>query len=84
MNQQELFKIPIQTEYKYLGIKINNQGSILPHLQVIIKRAQYIIDIMKFYTHSMQFHNQNLLWVTYIKPYFKYMAAVLDSQANIT
>jgi hypothetical protein len=39
---------------------------------------------MKIYTHSMQFHNQNLLWETYIKPYFTYMAAVIDTQAKTT
>ncbi len=39
---------------------------------------------MNFYSHRMQFHNQNLLWETYIKPYFTYMAAVIDTQAKTT
>jgi hypothetical protein len=51
---------------------------------VVKNRAQYLNAIVKFYTHSMQFHNQNLLWETYIKPYFTYMAAVIDTQAKTT
>jgi hypothetical protein len=58
----KLLDIPIATSYCYLGITIDNCGSIEPQLQRIKQRSKYLRAQLGYYTKYLSFENQYLLW----------------------
>jgi hypothetical protein len=68
----------------YLGVKINNQGSLLPHLKHLQNRAKYLNVSKKYYTFFLDLHNLYLIWKVYIRPYFAYIAGLIHTQPEST
>lgn len=54
--------IPVATEYCYLGVTINDSGSIEPQLQRIQQRSKYLRANLGYYTQHLSLENQYLLW----------------------
>ena len=57
----DLKGIPVVTEYCYLGVVINNSGSIAPQIYSIKRRSNYLRANMRYYTKDLSFENQYLL-----------------------
>jgi hypothetical protein len=76
----DLKGIPVLQEYTYLGVTIDDSGSLWPQLDKINKRSNYLRSSMQYYTHNLYFENHYLLWEVYIRPYFLYTASVIKTQ----
>ena len=57
-----LLGIPVATEYCYLGVLVDNTGSIAPQLDRIQNRSNYLRANMRYYIKDLSFENQYLLW----------------------
>ena len=53
----EIQSIPIVHQYCYLGVIIDNSGSIEPHLQKIKKRADYLRASIRYYSNKLSVEN---------------------------
>ena len=71
---------PIVEQYRYLGVEIDRTGSIRHYLDRIKARANYLTSCMRYYAKDLSFQNQYLLWTCYVKPYFTYVASIINSQ----
>jgi len=78
----DLKGIPVVTEYCYLGVVINNSGSIAPQIASIKRRSNYLRANMRYYTKDLSFENQYLLWAIYVRPYFLYTAPIIETQTK--
>ena len=67
-------------EYTYLGVCIDQSGSMQPHLEKMKKRSDYLRASIRYYSHHLTFENQYLLWAVYVRPYFMYAAPALHTQ----
>ena len=68
---------PIMSEYKYLGVIIDNKLSFKPHLEHIrnkINNGFKLINIMKW--KKLGTWRTTYVWMTYILPYLRYGALV--------
>ena len=72
--------IQIQERYKYLGINIDNKGSIAPHLKLTKQRSNYLRSHMRYFTRDLSFENQYMVWCIYIRPYFTYAGTIIHTQ----
>jgi hypothetical protein len=82
--EQSIDGFPIVKEYTYLGVLIDDRGSIEPHLAWLRQRAGYLRLNLSHFTRKLAFKNQFLLWLIYIRPYFLYVAPVVHTQSNTT
>ena len=62
--------IPIITEYLYLGVLINNKGSLEKHVKKIKNRAKSLASKLKYFIGDLHFENQHLIWSVYVRPYY--------------
>jgi len=62
VDEADLRGIPVATEYCYLGVMINHNGSIEPQLDKIQRRSKYLRANLGYYTQHLSFENQSLLW----------------------
>jgi hypothetical protein len=76
----DLKGIPVVQEYTYLGVTMDDSGSLWPQLDKIKKRSNYLRSNMRYYAHNLSFENQYLLWAVYIRPYYLYTASVIKTQ----
>ena len=75
----DLRGIPVKSTYCYLGVTVDDCGSIEPHLDHIEKRSSYLRSNMSYYTRHLSFENQYLIWAVYIRPYLVYVAPLLET-----
>ena len=73
---------PIVKQYRYLGVEIYRSGSIKHYLDRIKARANYLTSCMRYYAKDLSFQNQYLLWTCYVKPYFTYVASIINYPAS--
>ena len=71
--------IKIGKEYTYLGIKIDNNGTIKPELKKMKKRVNYLINKLYHITKEYSFDKKYYLYTVYIRPYFIYVSYVLNT-----
>ena len=71
--------IKIGKEYSYLGILIDNNGTIKPELKKIKKRVNYLINKLYYITKEYSFDKKYYLYMEYIRPYFIYVSYVLNT-----
>ncbi|EAR96184.2 reverse transcriptase (macronuclear) [Tetrahymena thermophila SB210] len=71
--------IPIVNQYKYLGINIDGNGTIAPHLKFIEQRWKYLQKAL-YFIRDLTFKNQALMWSTFVKPYFQYSLCIINTQ----
>ena len=83
-SEMNLFGIPVVREYCYLGVTVNDSGSIIPHLNRVEQRSSYLRSHMRYYVCQLSFENQFLLWAVYVRPYFMYVAPLLETQTQTT
>jgi hypothetical protein len=57
----DLKGIPIVTKYRYQLVVINNSGNILPQIDSIKRRSNYLRANMQYYTKDLSFDNKYLL-----------------------
>jgi hypothetical protein len=57
LEDMDLKGIPVATEYCYLGVVIDNSGSIWPQVHAIERRSNYLRANMRYYTKDMSFEN---------------------------
>ncbi len=69
---------PITKEYNYLGITINNCGSIDLHMRKIKKTTEYITNKLKWASIHCSLRKKILIWKCYVRPYFLYTLPLLD------
>ena len=74
-----LHGIPVTDEYCYLGVTINHFRSMDAHLELVVQRSKYLRSHMRFYAQRLSFENQYLLWAVYVRPYFMYVAPLLNT-----
>ncbi len=74
--------IPVVISYCYLGVDIDHSGSMTQHLQKIKKRSNYLRAKMRYYVNTLSFENQFLIWAVYIRPYYVYVASVVQTQTQ--
>jgi hypothetical protein len=74
--------IPVFDQYCYLGVLIDNRGSIEPHIRKIQKRSSYLCSCMSYFGRQLSFANQFLLWSTYVQPYYHYVAPSVCTQTQ--
>ena len=55
--QMNLQGIPVATEYCYLGVTIDNTGSINPQLDRMQQRSNYLRANMRYYVKDLSFEN---------------------------
>ena len=53
----DLRDIPIVSEYCYLGVTIDNRGSIAPHVDRVKRRSAYLRSQMRYYARHLSFEN---------------------------
>ena len=53
-------------------------------MNVIKRRADYLIRAMKYVAKDLTFENQFLIWFVYIRPYFQYICTLIDTQPQTT
>jgi hypothetical protein len=80
----DLKGIPIVTEYCYLGVTVDNCGGLQQHLDRVRQRSSYLRSQMRYYACQLSFENQYLLWAVYVRPYFMYVAPLLETQTQTT
>ena len=69
---------PVIGSYPYLGVALNNKGNLKPQMNVIKRRADYLIRAMKYVAKDLTFENQFLIWSAYIRPYFQYICTLIS------
>lgn len=60
--EEAIMNIPIITEYKFLGVILNNRGSIAQHIDLINKKSNYLHSTLGKYAYKLNLNNQILLW----------------------
>ena len=84
MNHPDRVKgIPFTNKYNYLGVVINNRGHFDLDEQKAKTRSRYLINKL-YYCKKISFENQFLLHSAYIRPYYTYLALILNSQGKTT
>jgi hypothetical protein len=78
-NDHNLCGIQVVTEYCYLGVTVNDSGSIAPHLNKVSQRSSYLRSHLRYHACHLSFENQYLLWAIYVRPYFTYVALLLET-----
>jgi hypothetical protein len=78
-NDHNLRGIQVVTEYCYLGVTVNDSGSIAPHLDKVRQRSSYLRSHLRYHACHLSFENQYLLWAIYVRPYFTYVAPLLET-----
>ncbi len=73
---------PLLREYCYLGVVINNSGSVQPQIAKIRTRSNYLRSSLWYFGKELSFQNAYLLWAIYIRPYFLYLAPVIATQTQ--
>ncbi|KAM3139768.1 hypothetical protein pb186bvf_008010, partial [Paramecium bursaria] len=73
VNREGLRGFPVVKQYKYLGITINNMGSIDPHID-------NIKGILNMIAKGATLTKMILVWSLIIKPHFLYLACALNIQ----
>jgi hypothetical protein len=53
----DLKGIPVVQEYTYLGVTMDDSGSLWPQLDKINKRSNYLRSNIRYYTHYLSFEN---------------------------
>ena len=53
--------------------------SISPRIKA---RVTYLTSCMRYYAKDLSFQNQYLLWTCYVKPYFTYVASIINSLSD--
>ena len=79
-DSKSLRGFPIVKEYKYLGITINNMGSIYPHIKNLKGLLKRIALKLKWLVAGSDFTKMVEVWSLIIKPHFLYMAVALNIQ----
>ena len=69
---------PIVKVYKYLGISINNVGSIEPHIENMKELLKKIASKLKWLVEGSDFKKMVEVWGLIVKPHFLYMANALN------
>ena len=78
INGTEIRGFPIVKEYKYLGISINNMGSISPHIDNIKGLLKKIAGKLRWLIEGADFTKMVEVWTLIIKPHFIYLANALN------
>ena len=65
--------------YNYLGVLIDNTGSLKAHLNHLKSKCNYIQNQTKFYVSKLEFKNKYLLWMIYIRSHFTYSFNLLST-----
>ncbi len=60
-NVHNLCEIKVVTKYCYLGVTVNNTGSIAPHLKKAKQRSSYLRSHLLYNAYYLSFENQYLL-----------------------
>ncbi len=81
-DEMNLRGIPVVSEYCYLGVTLDESGSLWSHLEKIKKRSNYLRANMRYYSKDLSFENQYLLWSAYVRPYYIYTAPVIETQTQ--
>jgi hypothetical protein len=80
--EQSIDGIPIIDEYCYLGVHIDDRGTIGRHLLKLRQRSAYLRHNLRHYARHLLFRNQYMLWAVYVQPYFHYVAPIMHTQTK--
>ncbi len=72
--------IPVLNQYRYLGVLVDDRGTIHPHLTALKARSRYLCGVTWSFARELSFANQVLLWQVYLLPYFCYVSPALHTQ----
>jgi hypothetical protein len=81
---QMLDGFPYVNSYKYLGITIANNGSILPHIAALNSTCNYLANHIKWFTKDFTMKTKCYLWKCFIRPHLMYPFCVTDLMAKTT
>ncbi|KAM3130714.1 hypothetical protein pb186bvf_017128 [Paramecium bursaria] len=76
----QLRGIPIVKEYRYLGITINNVGSIDPHIKNMKGISKMLASKIRWLTQGSDYTKVVQMWGLIVKPHFLYLACALNIQ----
>ncbi|KAM3128064.1 hypothetical protein pb186bvf_019827 [Paramecium bursaria] len=76
----QLRGIPIQMEYRYLGITINNVGSIDPHIRNMEGISKMLASKIRWLVQGSDYTKVVQMWSLIVKPHFLYLACALNIQ----
>jgi hypothetical protein len=78
-SEHDLRGIPVVSEYNYLGVTVDDSGSLAAHLNRVKQRSSYLRSHLRYHACHLSFENQYLLWAVYVRPYFTYVAPLLET-----
>ena len=73
-------KFPVVDSYKYLGVTMEKDGCLEPHLRTIMERSLYLKQKLAKIKSNLRFDNKYLLWNCYVRSYYLYLAPVINTQ----
>lgn len=79
IKKEKLLNIEISNEYNYLGIMINNYGSINNHLNITRKKMKYITNKLYYIIKDFSFDKKYYLYQVYVRPYLIYIAPIIST-----
>ena len=68
--------------YKYLGVEIEQNGTLDSCLLSIKKRVNYLVCIMRRILQNLSCVNRIILWMVFARPYFHYVLPVVRLQSE--
>jgi hypothetical protein len=76
-NRQDVLGFPVVQQYRYLGISIDNFGTLNPHFDGLSKRIHYLERKLGKYNKQLSIASKLTIWKSYISPHFLYISSAL-------
>ena len=75
---------PVVQQYRYLGVIINESGSLEHALKAVSGRSYRLVTntAVRSYVSRLRFENQYLLWGAYVRPFLQYIAGMIYLEPN--
>ena len=74
-----LLGIPYKDKYLYLGVWIDGKGTLEEHLEKMQHRVKYLENKLYIIVRELEWENKHLIWTAYIRPYFIYIAPIIQT-----